>query len=66
LGEKGILAIQLTPIRIKGSHYLLIPKDLAKLLEINDESVLVLSIGESSKGQRLIYEIKERSLDEQK
>jgi len=50
----------------QGSHYLLIPKDLAQLLEINDQSVLVLSIGESPKGQRLIYEIKERSLDGQK
>jgi hypothetical protein len=66
LGENTALAIQLTPTRIKGSHYLLIPKDLAQLLEINDQSVLVLSIGESPKGQRLIYEIKERSLDEQK
>ena len=44
----------------------MIPKDLAQLLEINDQSVLVLSIGESPKGQRLIYEIKERSLNEQK
>jgi len=66
VGRRNTLAIQLTPTRIKGSHYLLIPKDLAQLLEINDQSVLVLSIGESPKGQRLIYEIKERSLTEQK
>src|SRR5256886_13921285 len=34
------MAIQLTPTRIKGSKYLLIPKDLAQLLEIDDESIL--------------------------
>jgi len=43
-----------------------LPPDSERLLEINDQSVLVLSIGESPKGQRLIYEIKERSLDGQK
>ena len=55
------MAIQLTPTRIKGSHYLLIPKDLALLLEIRDDSVLNLTIEESSNGQRLIYAIRERS-----
>jgi len=54
------MAIQLTPTRIKGSHYLLIPKDLAQLLEIHDKSVLNLTIEESEKGQRLIYAIRER------
>src|SRR5229473_223238 len=34
------MAIQLTPTRIKGSKYLLIPKDLARLLEIEDKSIL--------------------------
>ena len=42
------MAIRLTPTRIKGSHYLLIPKDLAELLEINDTSVLSLTIEETS------------------
>ncbi len=55
------MALLLTPTRIKGSHYLLIPKDLAQLLEIRDDSVLNLTIEESSKGQRLIYSIRERS-----
>ncbi|HZD13099.1 MAG TPA: hypothetical protein VE177_06235 [Candidatus Binatus sp.] len=53
------MAIQLTPTRIKGSHYLLIPKDLAQLLEINDKSVLVLTIEESPKGQKLVYAIRD-------
>ncbi len=55
------MAIQLTPTRIKGSKYLLIPKDLAQLLEINDNSVLNLTIEESAKGQRLVYSILEKS-----
>jgi hypothetical protein len=55
------MAIQLTPTKIKGSKYLLIPKDLAQLLEINDDSVLNLTIEESTKGQRLVYSIRERS-----
>jgi hypothetical protein len=54
------MAIQLTPTKIKGSKYLLIPKDLARLLEIEDESVLNLTIEESEKGQRLVYSIGER------
>jgi hypothetical protein len=55
------LGIQLTPTRIKGSHYLLIPKDLAELLEINGTSILNLTIEETDKGQRLIYSIQERA-----
>ena len=54
------MAIQLTPTKIKGSKYLLIPKDLAQLLEIDDESVLNLTIEDSDKGQRLIYSIREK------
>jgi len=54
------MAIQLTPTRIKGSKYLLIPKDLAQLLEIDDESILNLTIEDSDKGQRLIYSIREK------
>ena len=56
-----ILTIQLTPTRIKGSRYLLIPKDLAQLLEINDKSILNLTIEDSDRGQRLIYSIREKS-----
>ena len=55
------MAIQLTPTKIKGSKYLLIPKDLARLLEIEDKSILNLTIEESSKGQRLVYAILGRS-----
>jgi hypothetical protein len=55
------MAIQLTPTRIKGSKYLLIPKDLAQLLEIDDKSILSLTIEDTDKGQRLVYSIRERS-----
>jgi len=55
------MAIQLTPTKIKGSKYLLIPKDLARLLEIEDTSVLNLTIEESDTGQRLVYSIRERT-----
>jgi len=51
------MPIQLTPTRIKGSKYLLIPKDLAQLLEIDDKSVLNLTIEETGKEQRLVYSI---------
>jgi len=54
------LVIQLTPTKIKGSKYLLIPKDLVQLLEIDDKSVLNLTIEDSDKGQRLIYSIREK------
>ena len=54
------MAIELTPTKIKGSKYLLIPKDLARLLEIEDKSVLNLTIEESSKGPRLVYSVTER------
>ena len=54
------MAIELTPTKIKGSKYLLIPKDLARLLEIEDKSVLNLTIEESSKGRKLVYSINER------
>jgi len=55
------MAIQLTPTRIKGSHYLLIPKDLAQLLEIGDNSVLNLTIEDSGGRQKLVYSIRERA-----
>jgi len=55
------VVIQLTPTRIKGSKYLLIPKDLAQLLEIDDESILNLTIEDTGKGQRLVYSIREKS-----
>ena len=54
------MAIELTPTKIKGSKYLLIPKDLARLLEIEDKSLLSLTIEESSKGPRLVYSVSER------
>jgi len=54
------MPIQLTPTRIKGSKYLLIPKDLAQLLEIDDKSVLNLTIEETGKEQRLVYSIRDK------
>jgi len=53
--------IQLSPTRIKGTKYLLIPKDLVQLLEIDDESVLNLTVEDTAKGQRLIYSIRQKS-----
>jgi len=55
------MVIQLTPTKIKGSKYLLIPKDLAQLLEIDDKSVLNLTIEDTDQGQRLIYSIRDKS-----
>ncbi len=54
------MGIKLTPTRIKGSQYLLIPKDLAQLLEIDDGCILSLTIDDSNNGKRLIYSIRER------
>jgi hypothetical protein len=53
--------IQLSPTRIKGSKYLLIPKDLVQLLEIDDGSVLNLTIEDTDKVQRLVYSIRQKS-----
>jgi len=55
------MAIQLTPTKIKGSKYLLIPKNLVQLLEIDDKSVLNLTVEDSGKGKHLIYSIREKS-----
>ncbi len=55
------MPIQLTPTKIKGSKYLLIPKDLAQLLEIDDKSILNLTIEDTDRGQRLVYSIREKS-----
>src|SRR5439155_26106751 len=55
------MPIQLTPTKIKGSKYLLIPKDLAQLLEIDDKSILNLTIEDTEKGQRHDYSIREKS-----
>jgi hypothetical protein len=54
------MAILLTPSKVKGSHYLLIPKGLAQLLEIEDRSVLKLTIEESEGTQRLVYSVTEK------
>jgi hypothetical protein len=54
------MAIELTPTKIKGSKYLLIPKDLARLLDIEDKSVPNLTIEESTTGPRLDYSVRER------
>ncbi len=55
------MPIEMSPTRIKGSKYLLIPKDLAQLLEIDDKSVLNLTLEESANGQRLVYSIRNGS-----
>lgn len=55
------MAILLTPNKVKGSHYLLIPKGLAQLLEIRDRSVLKLTVEQSEGTQRLVYAIIEQT-----
>jgi hypothetical protein len=55
------MPIQISPTKIKGTKYLLIPKDLAQLLEIDDESILNLTIEDTDKGQRLVYSIRQKS-----
>jgi hypothetical protein len=55
------MGIQLKPTKIKGSKYLLIPKDLARLLEIEDKSTLNLTIEESETGRKLVYSISGRT-----
>lgn len=56
-----LLVIELTPTRVKGTRYLLVPKDIAQLLGIEDDSILKLTIEESEEGQRLVYSIENRA-----
>src|SRR5207247_9320061 len=44
LAGRSRMAIQVTQTRIKGSKYLLIPTDLAQLLEMEDERILNCSV----------------------
>lgn len=60
------MPIQLTPTKIKGSKYLLIPKNLVKLLEIDDKSVLNLTIEDTDEGQKLIYSVREKTVNSAK
>lgn len=60
------MPIQLTPTKIKGSKYLLIPKNLVKLLEIDDKSVLNLTIEDTNEGQKLIYSVREKTVNSEK
>ncbi len=49
------MAIQLTPNKVKSSLYLLIPSDIANLLEIQDSSILKLTVEHIEARQRLVY-----------
>jgi len=51
------MTIVLEPTRIKQSFYLLIPKSIVDLIEIDDKTKLSLSIKKVGKNQILEYQI---------
>jgi len=51
------MTIVLEPTKIKQSFYLLIPKNIVDLVDIDDKTKLVLSIKRVGKNQVLEYEI---------
>ncbi len=52
------MTIKLKPTKIKQSFYLLIPKDIANLIDIEDNSTLSLEITNSDKVKILEYRLK--------
>jgi len=52
------MSIMIKPTRIKQSVYLLIPKNIADLIEIKNSSKIVLDIKKKGRGQVLEYSIK--------
>jgi len=52
------MSIMIKPTRIKQSVYLLIPKNIADLIEIKNSSKVVLDIKKKGRGQVLEYSIK--------
>ncbi len=52
------MTIELKPTKIKQSFYLLIPKDIANLIDIEDNSMLSLDIKNSDKVKILEYRLK--------
>jgi len=52
------MTIELKPTKIKQSFYLLIPKNIANLIDIEDNSKLALAITNSDKIKILEYRLK--------
>jgi len=52
------MTIEIKPTKIKQSFYLLIPKNIANLIDIEDDSKLVLAITNSDKIKILEYRLK--------
>ena len=52
------MTIEIEPTKIKQSFYLLIPKNIADLINIADNSKLSLDIINSDKGKILVYRLK--------
>ena len=52
------MTIELKPTKIKQSFYLLIPKNIANLIDIEDNSLLTLDIKNSDKAKILEYRLK--------
>jgi len=52
------MTIQIKPTKIKDSFYLLVPKTIANLIELENNSVLSLKIKNSDKGKILEYRFK--------
>ena len=52
------MSITIKPTKIKQSMYLLVPKNVADLIEIKHSSKLVLDIKKKGRGQVLEYSIK--------
>ena len=50
------MTVVVTPISAKGSLYVLIPKDIAGLLELNDKTSLKIKIRTSNHKRILEYE----------
>ena len=55
------MPITLRPTKIKGSFYLLLPKTIAELIGVEDDSKIFLSVKKVSKRYRLEYSIIYRS-----
>ncbi|MEX0640429.1 MAG: hypothetical protein WD018_01450 [Nitrosopumilaceae archaeon] len=52
------MPISLRPTKIKQSFYLLIPKDIAELINIEDSSKFLLDIKNTEMGKVLEYSLK--------
>ncbi len=52
------MAIEIEPTKIKQSFYLLIPINIAKLINIKDNTKLSLDIKNTDKGKVLEYRLK--------